>query len=114
MAGLRSRNKGKQGEREAAAELTRLFGVEARRGCQYAGGPDSPDIQTSIPGVHFEIKRSERLRLYEAIVQAAQDAPVNTVPVVLYRANNKPWLVVLQLNDLQQVAVQLYLQMASR
>jgi hypothetical protein len=36
--GTKSRNKGKAGEREAAAEITRLFGVTARRGVQFQGG----------------------------------------------------------------------------
>lgn len=34
--GLRSRNKGKRGEREAAAELRRLFGVEPAAGGSFA------------------------------------------------------------------------------
>ena len=35
--GLRSRNKGKRGEREAAAEIKRIFRTEASRGRQFAG-----------------------------------------------------------------------------
>jgi len=36
-----SRRKGKRGELEAAAEVARLFGVEAHRGRQYHGAPDA-------------------------------------------------------------------------
>ena len=36
-----------------AAEIARLFHVDARRGRQYQGGDDSPDIVTAIPGTHF-------------------------------------------------------------
>ena len=68
--GRKSRDKGASGERELARELTRLLGVEARRGCQYHGGPGSPDVATDIPDVHIECKRTERLRLYEALEQA--------------------------------------------
>ena len=68
--GRMSRNKGKRGEREAAAEIRRLFRTDANRGCQFAGGQDSPDIRTSIARVHFEVKRAETLRLYAALEQA--------------------------------------------
>ncbi len=68
--GLRSRNKGKRGEREAAAEIRRLFRTEARRGCQFSGGDGSGDLVTAIEGVHFEVKRTEALRLHEALRQA--------------------------------------------
>jgi hypothetical protein len=106
--GLRSRNKGKRGEREAAAEIRRLFRVEARRGCQFAGSEDSPDILTAIPKVHFEVKRAETFRLYEALKQAEHDAGEN-IPVVLHKQNHQPWVAVVKLEDLPRLAVQLYL-----
>jgi hypothetical protein len=110
--GLRSRNKGKRGEREAAAEIRRLFGVEARRGAQHCGGPDAPDIRTAIERVHFEVKRTESLRLYDALAQASPDAG-DSVPVVLHRTNGKPWVAIVRLNDLPQLTTQLYLTLAS-
>lgn len=78
--GLRSRNKGKAGEREAAAEIRRLFGVEAHRGRQYSGSDESPDIVTAIPDLHFEVKRAEAFRLYPALEQATNDADVRVTP----------------------------------
>ena len=56
-----SRDKGARGERELAAELHRLFGVTARRGVQYQGGTDSPDVVSDFDEIHFEVKRTERL-----------------------------------------------------
>ena len=109
--GLRSRNKGKRGEREAAAELTRLFNVEARRGRQFQGSDNSPDIIVDIPDLHFEVKRCEGFRLYDALAQAAKDAGGN-VPIVLHRQNHKPWVAIVQLDDLPRLAVQLYLALA--
>jgi hypothetical protein len=100
--------KGKAGEREAAKRLAELFNVEARRGQQYHGGPDTPDVWADIPGVHFEVKRTEELRLWKAMNQAAEDAADN-VPVVLHRANGKPWVAIVRLDDLPKLAVQLYL-----
>ena len=109
--GRKSRDKGASGERELAHELSRLFGIEARRGCQYHGGPGSPDVEAGIPGVHFECKRTERLRLHEALDQAIADAGEN-LPVVVHRQNRKPWVVIVRLDDLPKLAVQLYLMMA--
>ena len=97
--GLFSRNKGKVGERELAHELTRVLGVSARRGVQFQGSPDSPDVIADIPDIHIECKRTERFRLYEALEQAVEDAG-NNVPVVLHRQNRKPWVAIIRLDDL--------------
>ena len=109
--GRKSRDKGASGERELARELSRLFGVEARRGCQYHGGPGSPDVTADIPDVHIECKRTERLRLYESLEQAIGDAG-GKVPVVAHRQNHKPWVAIVRLDDLPRLAVQIYLTMA--
>jgi len=108
--GAKSRNKGCRGEVEAAAELQRLFRVEAHRGRQFCGSADSPDVRIAIPGVHVEVKRVEALRLYQALEQAIADAGEN-VPIVLHRANKKPWVAIVRLDDLPKLAVQLYLTM---
>jgi len=103
--GKKSRDKGKRGELELAAELRRVFGIEARRGVQYHGGPDSPDVVTDLPGIHCEVKRTERLSLYPAMKQAATDAGADKVPVVFHRQNREEWLAVTRLNDLPKLAV---------
>jgi hypothetical protein len=109
--GARSRRKGVRGELEAAAELRRLFRVEARRGRQFQGGDESPDVAAAIERVHFEVKRTEALRLYPALEQAVADAG-EKIPVVLHRANQQPWVAIVRLDDLPQLAVQLYLTLA--
>ena len=109
--GAKSRRKGCRGELEAAAELRRLFRVDAHRGRQFRGTEDSPDVLAAIPGVHVEVKRVEALRLYSALDQAAADAGENA-PVVLHRANQKPWVAIVRLCDLPRLCVQLYLTMA--
>ena len=101
--GLFSRNKGKVGERELARELARVFGVTARRGVQFQGSPGSPDVIVDIPDLHVECKRTERLRLYEALEQAMSDAGVK-FPVVLHRQNKKPWVAIVRLDDLPRLA----------
>ena len=98
MSGF-SRRKGKRGERELAAALT-AEGFEARRGQQFRGGPDSPDvIVPSLPGIHWEAKRTERLSLYDALAQATNEAG-DKLPIVAHRRNHFEWVAVLRLVDL--------------
>jgi hypothetical protein len=94
--GKMSKRKGAAGELEAAAKLNEVLGTHLRRGRQYHGGPESPDVTGDLPGLHVEVKRTERLRLWEAVDQARRDAAVDQVPVVMHRANKKPWVVIVE------------------
>ena len=87
----------------ATRELTRVLGVTARRGLQFQGSPDSPDVVTEIEGIHIECKRTETLSLYSALEQAQNDAGTSKIPVVCHRKNKKPWVVVLRLDDLKSL-----------
>lgn len=89
-----SRNKGKVGEREVAALLREMGFENARRGVQYQGGHDSDDV-IGLPGFHVEVKRTEKLSLYEALGQAHEDAGEGATPVVFHRRNQLPWVVVI-------------------
>ena len=101
--GKMSKDKGARGERELAGELHRLFGVTARRGVQYRGGTDSPDVIADIPGIHIECKRCERLSIYAAMAQAVDDAGTK-VPIVCHKQNRREWLVIVRLNDLPKLS----------
>jgi len=103
MSGLTSRNKGKRGEREAAAELGELLGVNARRGVQYHGGPDSPDVVIDAP-IHIEAKRTETLSVYAAVAQAVEDAPPGSCPIVWHRRSRRDSLVIVRTSDLVRLA----------
>lgn len=94
--GRMSKRKGAAGEREAAAKLNEVLGTRLHRGRQYHGGPDSPDLAGDVPGLHVEVKRTERLRIWEAVSQAQSDASVNQVPVVMHRASRKPWVLIVE------------------
>lgn len=99
---MNSKQKGKRGELELAAKL-REHGYDARRGQQYEGSSDSPDV-LGIPGLHIECKRVEALSLYDAVAQAHRDASPEDTPVVMHRRNGKPhhplpWLAILELDD---------------
>lgn len=93
--GAMSKTKGKVGEREVAA-LLKKYGFEARRGQQFAGGGDSPDVVHSMEGFHVEVKRSETFALYDALAQANRDKKQNEDALVFHRRNNKPWVVVME------------------
>jgi len=108
--GMKSKRKGKVGEREAA-EALREVGIDARRGVQYQGGEESPDVVAEIPGVHFEVKRTERFRLYAALRQAIEECG-GAIPVVLHRANREEWVAIVRLADLPNLATQVYLTLA--
>ena len=96
-----SREKGKRGERAVAA-LFREYGfTEAKRGQQYHGGPDSPDV-VGVPGLHIEVKRTERLNLYDALAQAKRDAG-EELPVVIHRKNDSEWVVILSFDDFMKL-----------
>ena len=98
--GKMSRNKGKTGEREIASIL-REYGYDARRGVQYHGGADSPDV-VGLPGIHIEVKRTERLSLYDAMAQAIHDCGTN-IPVVMHRKNNCEWVAIMRLPDFMEI-----------
>jgi hypothetical protein len=105
--GRMSRQKGKRGERECAAELGQLLGVDARRGVQFQGGPDSPDVVLDGVAIHVEAKRVERLQLWAAIEQAAADAPAGKVPVVWHKANRRASVVVVETSRLLELALEI-------
>lgn len=99
--GKTSREKGKRGEREVAAFL-RANGYDAHRGVQYQGGKDSPDV-VGLPGVHIEVKRTNRLALWDALSQSVSDAGEDEMPVVFHRPDNCPWVVIMYAKDWIQI-----------
>lgn len=92
---MNSRTKGKRGEREFAA-LLREQGFDARRGQQFAGGADSPDVVSeALDWLHVEVKRVQRLNLIDACAQAEGDA-AGKPWLVAHRRNHAPWLITLR------------------
>lgn len=101
---MNAKNKGARGEREFSSFL-REHGYEAIRGCQHAGrdatGHEAPDVIHDIPGVHFEVKRTEKLHIVPALDQASNDAG-EKIPIVAWRRNNWPWMAILPMEDLME------------
>lgn len=96
---MNSRAKGKAGELELAAYL-RDHGFAARRGVQFSGGGDSPDVVTDIPDLHIECKRVDNGggSLYRWLTQAIRDAGAR-MPVVFHRRSRCDWVVVMRAED---------------
>jgi Holliday junction resolvase len=101
---MNSREKGKRGERQWRDEL-RANGYMARRGQQFSGSPDSPDvICDELDWLHFEVKAVERLNIENAMDQARRDcheraqksAKGRKVPVVAHRRRFCGWLVTME------------------
>lgn len=99
--GKMSREKGKRGERELASKL-REFGYNARRGQQYCGVNGDADV-VGLPGMHIEVKRTERLQLYDALNQSKRDAKSYEIPCVMYRKNNSEWVTILPLDRFMEI-----------
>ena len=97
-----SRRKGAVGEREIAKYLREHGFNEARRGQQFKGGADSPDV-VGLTGFHIEVKRVERLDLNAAMEQSIRDCGENETPIVVHRRNNDYWKVTMRLDDFMEV-----------
>lgn len=99
---INSKKKGKLGELELARKL-REYGYETRRTAQYCGNTgDAADV-VGLPGVHIECKRTETLRLYDAVAQAKRDATGGKIPVVFHRKNNSEWVAILPLDGFMKL-----------
>lgn len=112
--GKPSRDKGKRGEREAAAHWSALFGVPMRRSQQFCGRNDESDDIVGHDGLAIEVKRRNQLNVPLAVLQAAEDAAEGNLPLVLHRGDRQPWLVSLRLDDLPVLVTRLYLTLADQ
>ena len=99
---MNSKRKGAVGEREIAQYLRDHGYSDARRGVQYQGGADSPDV-IGLRGFHIEVKRVEHLNLNDAMEQSIRDSAKDEIPIVVHRKNNDFWKVTLRLDDFMEV-----------
>lgn len=99
--GKASRDKGKRGEREFAL-LCRDQGYDVHRTAQYRGNTgDAGDVE-GLPGLHAEVKRTEALKVWDYMSQSVRDADAEgkgNIPIVAWRKNEHPWLVILKAED---------------
>lgn len=96
MSGLKSRNKGKRGEREVVLMFKRAGFMEARRGYQYRDGSEASDV-IGVPW-WVEVKRHKRVNIKAALKQAIAACGEQT-PIVFSRDDGDEWLVTLRADD---------------
>ena len=97
IRGRSCRNKGANGERELANLIRDTWGYEVKRGQCFNHQSDL----VGLPGIHPEVRRVEKLNIYEAMAQAIEESQKREdgLPTVFHRRNNKEWLVTMRLTD---------------
>lgn len=99
--GKASREKGKRGEREFA-KFCRDQGYEVNRTAQYRGNTGAAGDVEGLPGIHVEVKRTETLNVWGYMHQSVHDANEEgkgNIPIVAWRKNDHPWLVIMKAED---------------
>lgn len=96
---INSKKKGVAGEREFA-NYCKQKGFNTRRTAQFNGKElESLADIVGIPGIHVEVKRVEKLNIYNAIDQAIRDNKGKDIPIVAHRKNQKKWLITMTAED---------------
>lgn len=95
---INSRSKGKRIELEFAHLLTE-YGHEARRGQQFSGGADSPDVICQSLPIHWEVKGVEKLNLFETMENLIEECPKGKWRAVAWKKNRLGWLISLPAED---------------
>lgn len=98
MSRINSKRKGKDGELEFVNKC-KEYGFEgARRSQQYAGINNDADV-VGLPDLHIEVKRVERLNIYDAIKQCHRDKKVDELGIVAHRKNHEEWLITMTFDE---------------
>ena len=98
---INSKRKGAKGEIELAHKLEE-YGYNTRRSVQYNGKEGQADV-IGLPRIHCEVKRVEKLNIYDAVEQAKRDVKNNDMPTVFHRKNRCNWLVTMELDKFMQI-----------
>lgn len=102
-----SRRKGKIGELEVVF-LLQKYGFKARRGQQFKGTADSPDVVHNLNPFYIEVKRRQSFNLYDALDKADGEKPEDHRSIVFHRKNGKRWLISMGAEDFLQIMKDLY------
>lgn len=109
MSGRMARDKGVRGELEACEALAGVFPGLQRTYHQARAGSDAPDIDGEHCPFWFEVKRTERLNIHEAMAQAVKACResghdfVPRPPAVIHKRNRGEWLITFRVADLASV-----------
>lgn len=96
----RERTKGAGGELEIVHILRDAGWKDAERTHDGRAQRTRGDIRNGPAGIHFEIKRVERLNVPAALRQAEQDANPLDIPVLVHRSSRQEWQATIPLSDL--------------
>jgi hypothetical protein len=95
---LNSRSKGKRGELEFIQRHLIPYWPGAKRNLDQFGDDKRDCVE--VAGIHFQIKRTEKLELWKAIEQAESEARDHDLPVVAFRRNRSKWYCVIEADEL--------------
>lgn len=95
---INSRAKGKKGEQEFINLHLRPYWPEACRNADQT--KDDKNDCLNVAGVHWQIKRTESLRVWDALEQAESEAASTDLPVVAFRRNRSRWYCVVDAAEL--------------
>ena len=81
--------------------LIKASGIPARRGQQYEGSSDSPDVIAGgiLSGVHIEVKRVQAGNLYNWLAQSKTDADITKLAMVAHKRNGKQWVAIMDFSE---------------
>ncbi len=96
--GKSAREKGKRGERWVANYL-KCRGFDARRGIQYKGGLNSPDVICDELPFNIEVKFVEKLNMEDAFAQSVGDAGNVKIPIVINKKRRVEAKVTIRFSD---------------
>lgn len=71
----------------------------ACRNLDQARGTSTADV-LNTKGIHFQIKRTEHLQIWQALKQTQTEASDLDTPVLVFRRNHSSWQACLPLEDL--------------
>lgn len=107
---INSKKKGGRVEREFRDILIE-HGFQARRGQQFSGGEDSPDVICEQLPIHWEVKGQQSVSsvsLLDAVNQAVRDCPQGKWRAVVHKKDGagkraSKWMATLPLEDFMDI-----------
>jgi hypothetical protein len=97
-----SRRIGAVFERECAKLLSKLWYSSAYRTAQRTGLGGTADVTDALPSGHVECKKRQTMAVYNFLDQADRDRPDEHYSVLLLRANHRPPLFCLRVDDTER------------
>lgn len=94
------RRKGAAAEREVITIIRDAGWPDARRTHDGRAQAGRGDVAGGPVGVHWEVKRVERLSVPGALAQVRRDADPGDLPVLVHRPSRSDWMATLPLADL--------------